>query len=58
MPVHRPTPLTDDQWVGPFIGWGRGLHSETEQSALTVILNWVTGSLTSIIVIVLSTVSL
>ena len=58
MPVHRPTPLTDNPWAGASIGWGKGLHSETEESALTVILKWVIGSLTSIIVIVLRTVSL
>ena len=40
------------------IGGGRGLHAETAQSALTVILKLVIGGLTSVVLIVLSTVSL
>ena len=41
-----------------FIDGGRGLHSETAQSALMVILKWSCGGLISIILIFLSTVSL
>ena len=33
--------LTDNQWARAFIGRGRGLHSESAQSALTVILTLV-----------------
>ena len=40
------------------IGGGRGLHAETAQSALTVVLKLVISGLTSVILIVLSTVSL
>ena len=40
------------------IGGGRGLHAETAQSALTVILKLVIGSLASVILIVLGTVNL
>ena len=42
-------PPTDNQWVRAFIGEGRGLHSETAQSALTVILKLVIRGLTSVI---------
>ena len=31
----------DNQWARAFIGWGRGLHAETTQSALTLILKLV-----------------
>jgi len=41
-------PSIDNQWTRAFIGRGRGLHAETAQSALTVILK----------LIVFSTVSL
>ena len=46
--------LTDNQWARAFIGWGRGLHAETAQSALKLVI----GGLTSIILIVLSTLKL
>ena len=34
-PVQRPTPPTDNQWESTFIDRGRGLHTETAQSALS-----------------------
>ena len=51
-------PPTDSQWARAFIDGRRGLHSETAQSALTVILTLVIRGLPSIILIVLSAVSL
>ena len=48
----------DNQWARTFIDGGSGLRAETAQSDLTVILKLVIGSLISIILIVLSTVSL
>ena len=58
-PVQRPTPHpTDNQGARAFIDGGRGLHAETAQSALRVVLKLVIGGLTSVILIVLSTVSL
>ena len=33
---------TDNQWAQAFTGRRRGLHAETAQSALTVLLKWVT----------------
>ena len=63
-PVPKPTPhptstpvLTISGQV-IFIGWRRELHAERVQSALTVILKWVIGDLTSVIFIVLCTVNL
>ena len=58
--VQRRTPLpaNDGQWTRAVIGWGRELHGETAQSALTVIFKLVIGGLTSRILIILSTVSL
>ena len=53
---HR-TP-TDNQGARAFIDGGRGLHAETARSELTVILKLVTGGLTSVILIVLSTIHL
>ena len=47
----------DNQWARTFIDRGRGLHVETAQSALTDILNLVIGSLTSLILTVLSSVN-
>ena len=47
----------DTQWARTFIDRGRGLHAKTTQSALTDILNLVIGSLTSLILTVLSSVS-
>ena len=58
MPVQRPTPRPDNQGARAFIDRGRGLHVETAQSALTVILNLVISGLTSVILIVLGTVNL
>ena len=49
------SPSTDIRWVRAFIDRGRGLHTETAQSALTVTLKWVTDGLLSVIP---STVSL
>jgi len=45
------SPSLDNQWT-------RGLHVETVQSALTVILKLVIGGLTSVILIVLGTINL
>ena len=50
--------LTDNQGARTFTDRGRGLHVETAQSALTIVLKLVIGGLISIILIVLSTVSL
>ena len=59
MPVQRPTPPSPPRHsVGKSFHRRRGLHAETAQSALMVILKLVTGGLTSIILIVLSTVNL
>ena len=52
-PVQRPTPPSYNQWARAFMGWGRGLHAETVQAALTVILKLVIGGLTGITLIVL-----
>ena len=50
---------TDGQSVGKsFIDRGRGLHAETVQSALTIILKLAIGGLISVMLIVLGTVSL
>ena len=58
-PVQSSTPPTpDNQWARAFRGRGRGLHTETAQSALTVALKLVIGGLTIIILIVFSTVDL
>lgn len=51
-----PTSSNDHQWARPFIGWGRGLHVETVQSALTVIQKLVICGLIRVILIVLSIV--
>ena len=57
--VQRPTPPpAHSQWARALRGWGRGLCAETARSALILILKLVTGGLTSIILIVLSTVNL
>ena len=57
-----PHPHPDNQWARTFIGWRRGLHAETAQSALTVILKLVISDnhqwLTSDTLIVLGTVNL
>ena len=53
----RPIPPTDSQWRRVFIDRGGGLHAETVWSALTVILEFVIGGLTSVLLIVLSAVS-
>ena len=58
-PVQSSTPPTpDNQWARAFRDRGRGLHTETAQSALTVALKLVIGGLTIIILSVLSTVDL
>ena len=58
-PVQRPTPPSpDNQGARAFIDRGRGLHAETAQPALTVILKLVISGLTSVISIVLGTVNL
>ena len=54
IPSAHPPP--ENQGARAFTERGRGLHAETAQSALTVILKLVIGGLTSIILIVLSTV--
>ena len=51
-------PLTESQWGRAFIGWKRGLHAETVQSALTVIFKLVIDGLTSIILVPLGTVNI
>ena len=40
-PLQRLTPPTDNQCARAFIDGGRGLHAETAQSALTVLLKLV-----------------
>ena len=45
-------PTTDNQWATALVGGGRGLHVETAQSALTVILKLGLGGLTSLILTV------
>ena len=58
--ADSPPPATpsDEQWTRAFIDRGRGLHAETVQSALAVMLTLVMGGLISVISIVLSTVNL
>ena len=51
-------PTPDNQGARAFIDRRRGLHAETIQSALTVILKLVIGGLTSLILLVLGTVNL
>ena len=41
LPSKGRLPATDHQWARAFIDRGRGLHSETAQSALKVILKLV-----------------
>ena len=53
-----PPPAPDNQGARAFIDRGRGLHAETIQSALPVILKLVIGGLISVILIVLGTVNL
>ena len=50
-------PTTDNQGAKAFIDRGRGLHAETAQSALRVILKLFIG-LTRVILIILNTVNL
>ena len=58
-PIQRSTPpLLTTSGARAFIDRQRGLHAETAQSALTVILKVVTGGLTSVILIVSGTVNL
>ena len=56
IPFAHPPP--ENQGARAFTERGRGLHAETAQSALTVILKLVTAGLTGVILIVLSTVNL
>ena len=58
--ADSPPPATpsDEQWTRAFIDRGRGLHAETAQLALAVMLTLVIGGLISVILIVLSTVNL
>ena len=58
--ADSPSPATpsDEQWTRAFIDRGRGLHAETAQLALAVMLTLVIGGLISVILIVLSTVNL
>jgi len=53
-----PATLNDEQWTTAFTDRGRGLHAETAQLALAVVLTLVMGGLISVISIVLSTVNL
>ena len=57
-PVQRLTPTTDNQWARAFLGRRRGLHAETAQAALTVILKLVVSDLTSVILVILSIINL
>ena len=57
-PEVNSQPHTYNKWARAFIGRGRGLHAETAQLALTVILKLVISGQTSIILIVLSMVNL
>ena len=61
--IQRPTlphlsPLPENQWARAFIDRERGLHAETAQSVLTVILKLVIDGLTSVILTALGIVSL
>ena len=56
--VQRQIPPTDDLVGQEFLMAGEGLHAETAQSALTVILKLVIGGLSGVILLVLVTVSL
>ena len=52
------SPPPENQWARAFIDRERGLHAETAQSVLTVVLRLVIDGLTSIILIALGTVNL
>ena len=56
--VQRATPHHWRSVGKSFYRWREGLHVETAQSALTVILKLVIGGLTSVILILLSTINL
>ena len=56
--VQRPILPANNQWARAFVGRERGLHAETTQSALTVILKLVISGLISFILNILSTVNL
>ena len=61
MPVQRLSYILSphyNQGARAFISGGRGLHAETTQSALTIILKLVIGGLIYVISVVLSTVTL
>ena len=49
---------TDSQWARAFIDGQKGLHEETAQTALAVILELVISGLTSIILIILNTINI
>ena len=53
-----PATLNDEQWTTAFTDRGRGLHAESAQLALAVVLTLVMGGLISVISIVLSTINL
>ena len=57
-PPRPPATSRNNQGARAFIDGGRGLHAETAQSALTVILKLIIGGLTSVILIVLGTANL
>ena len=52
------SPHPDNQEAITFIGGRRGLHAETAQSALILLLKLVIDGMSSVILIVLSTISL
>ena len=49
---------TDSQWARAFIDGRKGLHEETAQIALAIVLKLVIGGLTSIILIILNTINI
>ena len=51
-------PKIDNEWARAFIDGGKGVHAETAQAAPTGILTLVSGRLTGVVLIVLSTVRL
>lgn len=59
MSVQKPTPpILNSQGTRAFINGGRELQAETAQSAQTITLKLVIGSLTRVILIILSTINL
>ena len=55
VPLQRLTPLPNRLWARAFTDGGRGLQA---QSTLTGILKWVSGGLTSVVLVVLRTARL